>query len=235
MIFDPLTVASLLVLAASQPQSASALCAMPKPTEIKVSPTTRKVAFDYTKSLSDLQGVSIDTIDPHSFNGVSVTQGFMKGAIRLVPEVRLGNKTYPSYNAGCVWYDSVVIKIEIDPTIVIAKEVKSDKCMSKAVAEHEMKHVMVDRRIVNKYSQIMGKEVYDALAQRGFTAGPMPISAMQSVAERMQKTVLQVVEHEYKKMDLEREELQGGVDNINEYTRVKNLCPDFNPAVSGRR
>ena len=234
MVFDPLTAASVLVLAAGSSSAARVdmdnLCVMPKAADIRVVPSTRAIRYDYSKSLAQMQGVGIDTIDPHSFgSGISMTQGYMKGAIKLAPQVQIATKTYPALQAGCVWYDKINIKIEIDPTIVIAKEVKADPCMSKAVADHEMKHIMVDRQVVNKYSRIIGEQVRAELKQRGFMAGPIPQNAMQSVANRMQKTVFQVVEHQYKKMELERLELQRAVDSAQEYERVRNLCPDFNP------
>jgi hypothetical protein len=225
MIFDPLIPTTLLVLAAAPGN----LCALPKPTDITVTPTTKEIKYDYSKSLEDLKEVQLDTIDPHSFNGIPMTQGYMRGAIKLVPHVKLGYETISKYNAACVWYDSINISIEIDPTITIAKEVHRDSCMNEAVAEHEMKHIMVDRKMVNKYSQIIGREVYSELQDRGFIAGPMQADAMQSIIDRMQNTVLQIVEHEYKKMDLEREEEQRKVDNIKEYNRVSAECPDFNP------
>ncbi len=230
MIFDPLSAASLLVLAAA----GEGLCTLPQPTEIQAKPSSKSIEYDYSQSLSDLQRVRTDTIDPHSFNGISMTQGYMDGAIKLVPKVDLNYKVYTGYKAACIWYDKIRITIEINPRIIIAKEVHDDRCMGDVVAEHEMKHVKIDREIVNKYAQIMGSEVYDALKERGFIAGPIPSDSVESIAARMQKVVYQVVEHEYKKMDLEREEKQRDVDNIDEYKRVQSLCPDFNPVINTR-
>ncbi len=226
-MFDPLSAAALLILAASPAK----ICEVPKPAEIRVIPSSQEVAYDYSQTLADLQGTATDTIDPHSFNGISVTQGYMKGGIRLKPKVTYGNKYLPSYRAYCVWYDTITIELEIDPMIVIAKEVRDDLCMRKAVKEHELKHVMVDRKIVNKYAKSMGQAIYGELGQRGFAGGPVEAGMAQKLVDRMSKTVFQIVEHEYKKMDIERLEAQRAVDNLEEYQGVAAKCPDFRPHV----
>ena len=222
-LLDPLTMGSLLVLAGAGGNP----CALPKPTLITVTPTTQTVQFDYSKTLGELQGQATDTIDPYSFHGVSMTQGFMKGAISVRPEVRLGTQTLPAIGAACLWYDSIHVSIEIDPTITIAKEVSEDSCMHEAVKVHEMKHVRADREIVNAYAQSIAAKLNDALGARGFVSQPVPLDQAQALAERMQKTVMQIVDFELKKMDLERTEKQQAIDSLEEYERVRALCPDF--------
>ena len=220
---DPLTIGSLYVLAASS----KTLCKMPKPTEINVTPSTQEVKFDYSKTLAQLQGQHVDTINPYDFTGIAETQGFMSGRIKFQPEVKLNYKHYPLYGAVCIWYESIDVKFEIDPSITIAKEIYEDRCMRKAVKDHEMKHVMADRKVVNKYSKIMGKKIYDGLKQRGFMAGPVKAEYAKQIAERMQDTVFQIVTHEYKKMDLERQDMQQAIDSLEEYERVNSQCPKF--------
>jgi hypothetical protein len=219
---DPLTVGSLLVLAA-QP-----VCSAPQPAEITVKPRTAEVQVVSDKTLGDLQKYQTDTINPHSFGGVSYTQGFMQGAISVNPKVKLNYTQDKRTGDVCLYYEAINIEISIDPKIYIAKEVYDDKCMGKATLDHEMKHVMTDRKIVNKFAAVMGKKIYDGLTARGFVAGPMPPDMVKDSAERMQKTVFQLLELEYKRMELDRADAQGLVDSIEEYNRVDALCPDFN-------
>jgi hypothetical protein len=226
MIFDPLTAGTLLVMATA---SGHQLCQMPKPTEIEVIPHASPVEFDYSQSLEDLQGIETDTIDPLAFNGISIHQGYMKSSIRVQPHIKLGTRVYQAYDAVCVWYDTITIDIEIDPTITIAREVADDDCMGEAVRNHEMKHVRALRKVVNKYADSMGREVYEQLKERGFVAGPAPQKHAEQIADRMYKTVEQVIELEYKKMEIENAEAQGQIDSREEYEYISGLCPDFNP------
>ena len=229
---DPLTTGALLILAASNNQ----ICQMPQPTKINVKPTAQKVEFDYSKSLKELQATQTDTINPYDFTGISHTLGFARGAIQTEVRVKLGQQYLPRYKAVCVWYEEVNIGFKIDPEITIAKEVAADRCKGKAVKEHELKHVKADRRIVNKYAKIIGKKVYNDLKARGFVAGPVRVSDTEVVSERMQRTVLQIVEREGKRMDLDRADAQQAVDSLEEYERVGKLCPkwDAKAALAGK-
>ncbi|MFP4387258.1 MAG: hypothetical protein ACLFRA_08670 [Alphaproteobacteria bacterium] len=85
----------------------------------------------------------------------------------------------------------------------------------------------VDREIVNKYANSMGKNVYNALKSRGFSVGPLPVERMDEVRSKMQRVVQQVLELEYKKLGIERQERQRAVDSLEEYERVDALCPNF--------
>lgn len=221
--FDPLTLGTALTLAAASPQ----ICQIPKTAEINVVPKAQKTQIDTSRGWADLQGQKIDTINPFGYNSVTHTNGFMDGEIRLNSGVKLDYKQAPGYNAFCIWYDVVTINFDITPKIVIAKEVAADKCMYKAVLNHEMKHVNVDRAIVNKYAKTIGQKVFEGLAQRGFIAGPIPPENAQGVTNRMRETVKQLVEFEYQKMQIERAESQQAVDNLGEYEAVQAECPKF--------
>ncbi len=204
----------------------------PKPAEINVIPKAKEVKYDTSQTIAQMQGTATDTIDPYGFHGISQTQGYMSGKIRMVPRVSIDYKHYPEMDAVCLWYDTIDIEIEIDPSIVIAKEVYQDSCMRKSVIEHEMKHIMVDRRIVNKYSKIMGEKVFEGLKQRGFKVGPVRVRDSTQIVDRMRKTVYQIVGHEYKKMELERTEMQRDIDSLEEYKSVDAKCPDFDESRS---
>lgn len=229
---DPVTIGSLLILAASP---ASELCQMPKPASINVRPRASKTQYDYSQTLEQLASTEIDTINPYGFDSISHTNGYMKGRIAMKPYVKVDYKHYPKYGAVCLWYDTVNLDIQIDPTIVIAKEVAKDKCMLNAVREHELKHVRVDREIVNKYAKTMGKKLHDGLKQRGFLVGPVRQEDAQAIVTRMQETVGQLVEMEYKKMEIKRAERQQAVDSLEEYTRVSNECPNYKSPASASR
>lgn len=221
-VFDPATVMGILTLAAFEPNS---VCQIPQPAQINVIPSAAPVEYDLSQSREQLQSQKIDTINPYGFDTQSHTNGFMKGTITMRPHVKLDYKTVFNGRAVCIWYEKIDLKIAIDPAIVIAKEVAEDNCMYAAVKEHELKHVNVDRKIVNKYAKTMGRKIFDGLQSRGFIVGPVSVEQAQDVAQRMQSTVSQLIELEYKKLEIDRAESQQAVDSLEEYTRVSNLCP----------
>jgi hypothetical protein len=192
-----------------------------------VIPRTQEVEYDREQSLAALQNYSTDTVDPYGFHGQTITQAFMKGTIGLEHNIKFGQALIKKYKAACIWYEEITVEIKIDPTIVIAKEIYADPCMRKAVIGHELKHVRVDREIVNKYAKVMGKKLYTELKSRGFEAGPFPMENAQEVANKMQRVVHQILDLEYQKLGIERMEKQREVDSKGEYDRVDEMCPAF--------
>ena len=218
---DPLTLSTLLVLAGN-----TVSCPAHAPTQINIVPRTEKVKYDSKQSLKQIQSYSTDTVDPYSFHGTSITQAFMRGSVGLEHKITYGQSVSPR-GYGCVWYKDITVEIKIDPTIVIAKEIYKDKCMRKAVLGHELKHVKVDRRVVNKYAKSMGAKLLKALKSRGFSSGPITIDRMKEVSQKMSRVVGQVIELEYRKLGIDREELQRDVDNLEEYESIDDKCPAF--------
>ena len=230
--FDPVTTGTMLILAGAAPK----ICQIPQPAEISVVPKAQQLVIDTSRTSAEIQGQKIDTINPYGYNSVTHTNGFMEGRIGMRSEVKLDYKQAPTKKrAYCVWYESVTIELEIDPKIVIAKEVAQDRCMYNAVLEHEMKHINVDRKIVNKYAKTIGQKVFQGLKQRGFIAGPIGPEYAQSVIDRMKSTVNQLIELENKKMEIERSEAQQAVDSLEEYEYVQSKCPNYKPPASASR
>ena len=220
--FDPVTAGSLVILASTP----GITCDMDKATQINVVPTTQEVEYDHSPTLVALQDMAVNTANPYGFHKATYTQGFMKGAIKMEPSVKLSGYVVEEEGYACLWYNEINLNIEIDPEIVIAKEVYADECTRKSVLAHEMKHVEVDRDIVNKYAKIMGNKVYDALNERGFLVGPIPLRRQEAVTKRMQDAVFDIIEHEHKRMELERADMQAEIDSLEEYERVSAQCPD---------
>ncbi|MBI1301358.1 MAG: hypothetical protein GC137_06835 [Alphaproteobacteria bacterium] len=219
---DPLSLSTFLILAGN-----TVTCPSHEPTKINIIPRTEKVKYDYSQTLKQIQSYSIDTVDPYGFHGTTVTQGFMKGEIKLSQKMKFGQIVNSAVGYACVWYQDITIELHIDPTIVIAKELYDDPCMRNAILGHELKHVKVDRQVVNKYAKTMGQALLKGLKSRGFEAGPMAIHDVQKVTGKMQKVVGQLLELEYQKMAIERQERQREVDSLEEYESVDDKCPAF--------
>jgi len=219
---DPISLTSLVILVGN-----TITCPSHPPTKINIVPHTKEVKYDHSQTLKQIQKYSMDTVDPYSFHGTTITQGFMKGGISLDHQIQYGQSINEQYGYACIWYKTITVNITIDPTIVIAKELYKDRCMRKAILEHELKHVRVDREVVNKYARLMGKKLMTELKSRGFSAGPMNIKSTNATAKKMQRVVAQLLEFEYKKLGIDREEKQRAVDSLGEYNKVDKKCPRF--------
>lgn len=224
--FDPLAASAVFILASASPSPAD-LCGTQPPAQINVVPRTANVSYDFDSSLKQIQNADVDTVDPYAFHGTTVTQGYMKGSIEPKYSIWLKKITIPKYKAVCVWYDKIEVELNIDPTIVVAKELSRNTCMRNAIIEHELKHVKVDREVVNKYARLMGGKLLDELRSRGFMVGPIPEDRFEEVSAKMKNVVGQILELEFQKMSIERQENQRAVDNLEEYASVNAKCPEF--------
>jgi hypothetical protein len=65
------------------------------------------------------------------------------------------------------------------------------------------------------------------LQSRGFKSAVFPEAQRDAVIEHMQRVAFDLIELEYRKMDIERIELQRELDSREEYERVGALCPHF--------
>ncbi|MCC6598401.1 MAG: hypothetical protein IT559_06395 [Alphaproteobacteria bacterium] len=204
-------------------------CVLPKAVDISVLPSASALSIDTSRSYKDMKNENIDTINPYDHGSTTYLNGYMDGTIGMNHATRLGFQKTPHGDGLCLWYDTIEINMTIEPKIVIAAEAAADDCMYEATLAHEKKHVRADREIVNKYAQVMAQKLSDGLSQRGFVAGPVPAADGEAIAERMRHTVGQLLDLEYKKMDLERREMQQEIDSLEEYNRVMALCPDYKP------
>jgi len=204
-------------------------CNPDKPTTINVIPSTKDVTYDYSLDLAGLQHIHSDTVNPFGFHQRTQTRGLMRGAIQI-PGPEISFRIEPVDPRGeyiCVFFDEITIELKIEPEIVIAKEVAADPCMHKVTREHELEHVMIDRRLVNKYARVMGEKVNEALKQRGYGGGPFKHAEKDQVFQSMGDVVFKILNHEQKKMFLERNEQQQALDSLDEYKRISAACPGF--------
>ncbi len=220
--FEPLTASALLILAGASPE-----CKLDKPTQIHVTPITKKTEYNYSRSLKDIQSVELTSPDPYGVHSLSITQGFMEGQIRMERTVALDYNLVNRGKEACIWYKDINVTIEITPTITIAREIKRDKCMFAAVLEHEKKHVYTDRQVVNDAAIAVAQRVYDKIKQDGFVYGPVKQKEAQPLATKLQQEIMKITEEEYMKMALDRNQRQQLIDSREEYDRVSALCPDF--------
>ena len=211
---------------------AMTICKLPKATQINIKPETLDIRYNYSKTLKELQGFESNSIIPYGFHQKSQVRGLMRGGIRVHnPDIKFGLRNIADPRSKkeyvCAWYESVTVKVTIDPEIIIAKEVAADDCMHKAVRIHELKHIKVDRQIVNNFSRSVGKKINDTLKSRGYVGGPVAVGQEQELVNSMGEIIYKIIIHERKKMNLERAERQQAVDTLEEYEHISNQCPGF--------
>ena len=206
-------------------QAQAVQCDAQKLGEIKVSWTTKEIKYNHTRTSTQLNHYDIDTQSPYAKHVKTDVGGLMSGEIEVKSGFNFSLLRYPTQQRNCIWFDSMHIQIEVDPTIYIAREHKPGTCRYAAIKEHELKHVHVDRQLVQKYTRQIQERARAAVRKVG-VIGPRPDNDVKRVQAKMQKYIEDALAPVFETMYAEREKRQQDVDSYHEYERVRKLCPE---------
>jgi hypothetical protein len=194
--------------------------------KINITPTKSRVKYDFTKTKADLNSFNIDTISPFGPQHKTNVSGLMSGSIQVSQQIGFMNETYEQLGQGCIYIRSIDVKLHIDPTVFIAKEHPPGTCMHNAVMAHEKKHVREDQLIVNKYANIIGRNLGAFLDTQGAALGPFNLEKIPKVQENIQNSLTAVLKKYNDIMNMERKERQQAIDSLEEYEDLGRQCPD---------
>lgn len=204
--------------------SGSIECHLKKAPQIHVAASDTSVLYDHSKTQRQLDTLETDTVSPYGASVQTHVGGLMAGEVSISQNIRILQESWPNLNAGCLYVDSIKVDIHIKPVIYIASEYPKNGCMYKAIMQHEKKHIDVDRRIVNKYTNIIIAGLDRAFKKLGYMQGPFRTAELKQKQEMMQQYSQDIVRHYSSEMSAERRKLQQEVDNLKEYERVQSLC-----------
>ncbi len=204
--------------------SGNIACQLKQSPRIDISASDTSVRYDHTKYQEQLDTLGTDTKSPYGEGVRTHVGGLMSGEVSVSQNIRIMQETYPTLNSGCLYIDSVKVNIHIKPTIYIAREFPKEGCMYAAVMEHEKKHIAVDRKIVNKYTNLIVHGLDKALKKAGYAQGPYSTGRLETEQKRIQDYTQAIVNAYAQQMTEERKRLQQEVDSLQEYQRVNNLC-----------
>ncbi len=200
-------------------------CIPEKPPRLKMTPETDRINFIYSESSDTLSHFDIDTISPYTGQQVKTrVGGLSEGTIEDSIRIQLGYVANYTDETACLSYSQIEVLMRIKPTVYIAKEHQPGTCMHEAIKEHELKHVRVDREIVNEYLEVIGGALRENLKDKGYIVGPMPIKKTSAMKQAMQNRVTSVIKPYVIAMQQERLSRQQQIDTLEEYERVSTAC-----------
>lgn len=194
--------------------------------KLNMVPVTDDIQFVYSESSANLGHYDINTISP--YNGLPVKQrvgGISEGRITKLSTYGVRSISDLNANMACLSYDDINVTFHIKPTVYIAKENQPGTCKHNAIKEHELKHVRIDREMVNKYLDLLGKAIHKDMVENGYVIGPVPVDQIYTVQNQMRTRMDKMVNIYFTAMQAERLQRQQKLDNRQEYERVSKACP----------
>ena len=208
------------------PLSASAqkptTCPISKAPIINVRPQTKPIQYDKTKTSAQLSSLKSNTISPYGLGVDQTTGGLRHDQPTMSTQMKFNILTNPQTQTICLSYDTINVDIQLQPKIYIAKEFNTGRC-AREVLEHEKKHVNVDRKVINKYTRLMGLAIQKAVNSVG-AVGPFPVSRSEELQKMMSGHIESALASVQLSMTNEMNTRQQQVDSLEEYERVGQYC-----------
>tara|TARA_Y100000588_G_scaffold362242_1_gene423786 strand:+ start:127 stop:810 length:684 start_codon:yes stop_codon:yes gene_type:complete len=174
-----------------------------------------------TQNLAQLTGRDNNTrlgiMDGHHVGGLTV------GDIQAQTQVGFGESTGFFTGNTCLWVQSLVVQLNLQSKIFVAKELQRGTCQYRILLEHEQKHVQIDRNVVNEYRRLIEAHLESELLQQG-AAGPVPFRLAPDLQRDLTGRVSGIVDEQMRKLYAERDRRQQALDNPQEYERMSMAC-----------
>lgn len=214
---DVITAAGMLVLAGNTVQ-----CAVPKAPHISVTPQSAPVQYEFSLTAEQLGQFKSNTVNPYAPGLDTSTGGLRHDRPAIKTQVRWGVANYRDLDVSCLWYENINVTIDLSPKIYIAKDHGNQVCRD-AIMDHELKHVTVDREVINLYAQDIGQAVKQAVDGIG-AMGPYNNHELEDVRGKLIGHIEAAVESKKFVLHQEMARRQREVDSLEEYERVRKIC-----------
>lgn len=215
------------------PVALPATCQLNQAPVINITPITKKIEYDMSKTSAELSAVKSNTISPYGLNIDTTTGGLRHDQPVMTYEVKYHILTDTQTQTFCISYSEIDIKIKLQPKIYIAKEYNVGEC-GRMVLGHEKKHVTTDRWVTDKYAKKMGIAVKNALKNSSVN-GPFPVDRLAQIQEAMTNHIQAATDTVKLQMTNEMNIRQQHVDSLEEYERVSAYCTESAKKVFEKR
>lgn len=151
------------------------------------------------------------------------TQGVAVGSVKVGAQSALVAKPYDKYGMNyCPYVQKVIVDLEYETEIFIAKEHKKGTCKFNAVMEHELKHhdtnVVVFETLAKRMEADMPKFI--AFMEESY----IPKSKVQKSFQDLRAGLQDALKVYMKEITDRKEEFNAYIDTPEEYKRVGSLC-----------
>ncbi len=215
-------IAIILILAAFPARSQTMACIVPKAPLVDIKVATNPVEYDFSKSAAALGGVKTDTVSPYAPGADTVSGGLREDHPTVSTEVGWKIQYDEGRHIACMWYDTITIRIRLDPKIYVAQEFNQGVCREE-ILRHERRHVDVDHIVINKYARNMGEAVRSAVNSAG-AIGPFDYDDLERMKAMSSRHIESAVDSQQLLMQKEMRHLQSQVDSLDEYERISKQC-----------
>lgn len=219
-----LIAAAALVLL--QPAAARA-CSAPPP-RITVTDSVDAPVFDWSLTKAELNRKFATVKLPDAQVYHLALNAVMTGDLRADHVANLKESGDPG--AVCLTMSDIAVTLRMKPVIYMASELRTKACPFKAIFEHELKHVAVDRAILQAYEPKIQNGLAFAFGMPADAAiGPVPAARAAAAKKEFAARIDGATANLFAMLMRERLTQQRQVDSLGEYAHLSNACPAGSP------
>jgi hypothetical protein len=198
---------------------ASAQTCPSHPADIRVVEQIAPPAFDYSKSDAELtrmkysEGTTADFAN-HRIVGLTVAS--------IVATTHVWITSAPAGpDRLCAWPSAVTLTVSTRPTVYVSAA--HGHCNLDETKAHEMKHVAIDRSVIDRYMPVFRSEAERAIAEIG-TIGPIPRAQLPDIQQEIHDRVREATRRALAALNVDRSVEQRALDTPAEYDRLRQAC-----------
>lgn len=201
-------------------------CPTPPTPHVSVVLNENPIRYNYKNSSEQLSQMQIDTVSPYGDAHITGVGGVFSGGVSIHSGYQMTTKG-STPDRVCTWITEVTVTITHDPVIYVASEYHGDRCRRKHILEHEHKHALLNRKILNLYRE----QIEKAVAKAGKSAkavGPYVFDdlAGRAAGKKAFAHFAHAINAQTDLMSKNRRKLQQEIDSREEYDRLAAVCSD---------
>jgi hypothetical protein len=191
-----------------------------QPSDIRVVAQITPPVFDFSRTDPELTRLKYGDPRPADYRNHRIV-GLTAARIAATTHVWITSAPAGS-DRLCAWPSSVVVTISTAPTIYVSPV--HGRCNQDATKAHEMRHVAIDRSVIEHYLPIFRSEIARAVTTIG-TIGPIPRAQLPDTQQVIHDRVRAAARHTLAALNAERSVEQQALDSAAEYERLRRACP----------
>lgn len=185
-----------------------------------------EVQVNNTRSIHDLRREPIDSNSRLRKTANYQVSGLTKGNINVEREVEFRTSVEQNSGVSCIWPIRITVDVHLIDTVYIANQYSPGSCEFRETYNHEIKHVNVDRTVLNKYVPYIKSRIQMTANMLG-VQGPVSDKELPRLRKNMSEKIRLEVDNIIDQLQNERSRRQNDVDTESEYERVSRSCRNW--------
>ncbi|MEM9469678.1 MAG: hypothetical protein AAF988_05905 [Pseudomonadota bacterium] len=191
--------------------------------DIKIAPKQDPIIYDMTKSSPELDAIGSGAYSPYDEAHKTTLLGLTVGRQSLSYEIGFGLQTWDQLDQTCVHVNSITVNMDYKPTVYVTNRFKNGTCEFKEVYDHEMTHVKITQKMLNKYAKKLGNHLKQSL-KNNYSFGPFKIQNQEAAQKKLQQKIAAITFKINEQMYKEERKHQNRFDDVEAANTILEAC-----------